>query len=757
MANCYESAAAAANAISTTPKTISSWIKNGKLPAEPLTRSGITSWRIKQEDLISAARGTQFALQVGEKQLPMVPDDPDSANKDAASIKVRWPIERRVEPFSLDMFQGYSRFRALTYTVSLPMIYRVLTAGDYDQFQILLGKQKLITASMNTVFDVQGEIREEMREKYIAVKDADPRVTALIDRIAKGQGEFRALKDRSAHSKIYLLDGNGRRRVMVGSANLSETAFSGRQAEIMVAFDDEEWMWEQVERDFVNLCSVGTVEAPMQAEERHPSELIPVEEWMFKSEIDRGETVTVYAPATSEDHLENVIKLGVQLDSTKERIRIGANGTLRPNKEGYVKITPARVQTIVKRAGESAPRNAEDPTPNLTYQDGSFIYNGRVLSRPTDDDDRSQIGRDVDLLTQYLNNYAEFEDGADNLQHDYFAVMSWLFFSPFMPRLKKAKEDLGPGDFSGKLVALLYGDTNCGKTNFVKLLYTAMFGYAKYWPDAGFTPAQVLARQRAAGLYPLFYDDIAPKRFTEKGDGVSIVKEQDNVWGQGESPCIIASLNSATYEVPGEVRKRCITVYTDTPLALDDISKNERLVEDSRRIHNRIGTSLYREYLYRMDHQLPTAQEDLASLDYLSYSSQLIQEMFSEHLQAEEHLPEWSTVISGQDFDAAYWDRKREVIRSKYMTKELMTDGYPPDSSRWTTHNDNYVFGVSAFLKKHVEKDFPPHVLDRRHSGGDTLAIRASRLDDFMRRDGRKWDPPPRRKKNLLTKLLGRG
>ena len=116
------------------------------------------------------------------------------------------------------------------------------------------------------------------------------------------------------------------------------------------------------------------------------------------------------------------------------------------------------------------------------------------------------------------------------------------------------------------------------------------------------------------------------------------------------------------------------------------------------------------------------------------------QEIFSEYLQPEEHLPEWCTVISVQDFDAAYWGREREVTGLKYMPKELMTDHYHPSLSYWTIHNDNYIFGVSAFQKKNVEKDFPPHVLNRRHGGGDALAIRASRPDDFMRRDGRKWD-----------------
>ena len=705
----------------------------------------------------AAERGNQFASKHPVKtQLPMVSDDPDSATKDAVSIKVRWPAEHRVEPFSLDMFQGYSRFRALTYTVSLPMIYKVLTEGRYDQFQILLGEQKLITASINTVLEVQGEVQEEMRRKYIAMKDTDPRITGLVDLIAKGDGEFRALKDKSAHSKIYLLDGNGHRRVMIGSANLSETAFSGRQAEIMVAYDDDDWMWDQIERDFLNLYEIATVEAPLQTE-TSPADIVAVEDCMFKPEIHRGETVTVYAPATSDDDPEEVARLGVHLDTTKESIRIASNGTLRPNKDGYVRITPAKVQTVVKRAGEASPRKAVDTTPSLTYVNGSFIYNGKVLDRPADDDGRDQIGRDVALLVQYLNNYSEFEDGGDSLQRDYFAVMSWLFFAPFMPRVNKAKMDLGRGDFSGKLVTLLYGDSNCGKTDVVTLLYTAMFGNAKYWSDAGFTPGQVSARQSVAGLYPLFYDDIAPKRFTEKGDGVIIVKEQDHAWEKGETPCIIASLNSATYELPAEVRKRCMRIYTDTPLALDDVAKHKKLLEKSRRIHTRIGTALYREYLYRMDQRLPTEQEELATLDNLSYSSKLIRDIFEEHLLPGEHLPDWCEVRSVQDFDAAEWDRKRDAIANKYMSRDLMTKTYPPKVGYWTIYQDEYVFGVSAFRRKQFEKEFPPQVLDRRHSGGETLVVKAQRLDEFMRRDGRQWNPPELRRGNVLTRFFNRG
>ena len=134
------------------------------------------------------------------------------------------------------------------------------------------------------------------------------------------------------------------------------------------------------------------------------------------------------------------------------------------------------------------------------------------------------------------------------------------------------------------------------------------------------------ARQQAAGLFPLFFDDVGPNRIGgTSGEGVKIVKAQDQRWKAGEQyPCIIASLNSETHELIPEVRKRSHIVYADSPLALDDIKKTNQLRREAQRIHNRIGTSFYREYLYRMDQRLPTDDAELAELDYLSYSSKLI-------------------------------------------------------------------------------------------------------------------------------------
>ena len=62
---------------------------------------------------------------------------------------------------------------------------------------------------------------------------------------------FTSLEKYIAHAKLYLLsDINGNTRVIVGSANLSERAFSGRQPETLVKFDNDENAWQHYNRMF---------------------------------------------------------------------------------------------------------------------------------------------------------------------------------------------------------------------------------------------------------------------------------------------------------------------------------------------------------------------------------------------------------------------------------------------------------------------------------------------------------------------------
>ena len=359
---------------------------------------------------------------------------------------------------------------------------------------------------------------------------------------------------------------------------------------------------------------------------------------------------------------------------------------------------------------------------------------------------------------QYLENYTEFEDGADNLQRDYFAVMSWLYFAPFMPRVKKAQADRGPGDFSCKPVAMIYGESNCGKTNVVQLLLASMFGPAKELGDQDFTPNQVKERQVVSGLYPLFYDDVQGSRFAgTSGSGITIAKKYDWLYKSlAEWPCIITSLNSETSELPNEIRKRCLLIFADSPLPLDDAEKADRLKRTGQRIHNRMGTAFYREYLYRMEQRLKQREGTLADYDYLAESSSLLEELFSESLRGDESLPSWCRAISSADFQEAYWDRKGDVIRNA-LDEALYVENYPPLHGFWTKRRGNYVIGVPAMQRTRMMKEFPSHIVNRQGTVGDMLFLRSERTDKYMRRREPNWKSPvpSQGKGGIVDRALG--
>ncbi len=83
------------------------------------------------------------------------------------------------------------------------------------------------------------------------------------------------MKDNIAHAKLYLLesDSPSRRRVIVGSANLSERAFSGKQPETLLVFDDDDLAWEHYSREYdaVKETAADRVDLPIDVQSREIS------------------------------------------------------------------------------------------------------------------------------------------------------------------------------------------------------------------------------------------------------------------------------------------------------------------------------------------------------------------------------------------------------------------------------------------------------------------------------------------------------
>ena len=141
--------------------------------------------------------------------------------------------------------------RALTYTPSIPMVLELLKDFDYEHFECIFGHNGILNRDAADILAFQSIVDEKLNKGFVGVKGlSDERRKILYDRAASGTAQFYVVKDAIAHAKIYLLEREGLRRVIVGSANLSETAFSGRQAETLIAFDNDETAWEHYSKQY---------------------------------------------------------------------------------------------------------------------------------------------------------------------------------------------------------------------------------------------------------------------------------------------------------------------------------------------------------------------------------------------------------------------------------------------------------------------------------------------------------------------------
>ena len=407
-----------------------------------------------------------------------------------------------------------------------------------------------------------------------------------------------------------------------------------------------------------------------------------------------------------------------------------------------------------RQAAGDVTRTTADPSNSLLYADGRFIYNGLPLELPQD---AGRARTDAELLARFIDNYADFGQGAARMQRDYFAAMAWLYFAPFMPRLRHALEERGPGNFGCKHVAVLYGESNCGKSTLVKLLMTSMFGAVpNERGDKDFEPRRVDSLLATSRLCPLYFDDIRGTRFSQDAQGTVIVKQYDRVHSQlSQYPSLVVSMNSDAMDFPMEVRKRCLMIYADTPLPLDDAELGERMDAEVKDIHNRMGNSFYGEYLHRMEERFVQEAGGYDGFDYLAESSRLIRRMFREYLPDSAALPTWSGVVGSREFEETYWDEKRNLV-SGYLASDTYAAVYPPTVGFWTKRGEDFVIGVDAAQSENVMASFPAMIVNRSASVGNRVCLRVRRTEEFMRRSGRDWDAPvSKRRLGLISRLFG--
>jgi len=287
--------------------------------------------------------------------------------------------------------------------------------------------------------------------------------------------------------------------------------------------------------------------------------------------------------------------------------------------------------------------------------------------------------------------------------------MSWLYAGPFACDLRNAALASDEHVLDLPVFGVLYGKSNCGKSELVRTLLISMFQKEAFLPNDWFTASRVQGLRAQNKRYPLAFDDLDRRRFNEYA--VPLIKE-DYV-PMEEYPVTVISANADQDTFGTDIRKRALIFYTNA--SLPDAGENRALANDIRRIRRDLGDALFREYARRAF----AALRETRPRDVLAFSSEILRGIFAEHAG---DLPSWCRNTSMEEYSRA----KDDKIKDELLQRML----HNPDAFSMEGNKVVLRLGDVHDLCK-LRKDVPDYLISSG-SGGNTLVLDAPPLKEFL-------------------------
>ncbi|MFZ4827883.1 MAG: phospholipase D family protein [Phototrophicaceae bacterium] len=534
------------------------------------------------------------------------------------------------------LIKGYETLRVLTYSNSVSLVRRVVKL--VDDLEIIFGREDIVnkmaeylTFQHLLLLDIKQEFKEDI----------------IREKIDAGKVRLFVVRNLISHEKLYLLEGSKGRRVITGSANFSEKAVSGSQNESFLYFDNDDLAWEYFDNKYKSIKDSSTQEISKRAiiDENFDVEQIPILDNQSNSS-----QIIIIDDRTSKP--PSIIEKIFQPKIPKQYINISSILTPDKNVVRMDRQAKAKAVQYVKSSSRSKSENPDEYLSiNLDRKQITLSKKELDLNPPED-----HIRRDIGLMLEYFEGYKDFRGNTEKLAQDYFTFMSWLYISPFICDFRRRAESSLDDDiekFDYPVFGLLYGKSNCGKSELVKWLLLSMFQREGFLPNDWFTKSRVPDLRTQNGRYPMVFDDMDKKRFSDHA--IPMIKE--DYINLPEYPVIVLSMNADKDTFESEVRKRCLIIYTGASLP-DHTGEARKLGIKLKKLKKEIGDAFYRAYLGRVMEKL----EPKPPADILSFSSEIIHDLFIEYSEGE--LPEWCQPVSMGRYVQTKHDKVKEELLS---------------------------------------------------------------------------------------------
>ena len=624
-----------------------------------------------------------------------------------------------------ELFSGFDTLHAITYSSGIDFVYQLIDL--FEQAEILFGCDEVISYSLQEVMAYQCKMVERMRDTASKMK------LDLVSRIENGSLRFFVARSVLSHEKLYLLSSqDGRKRVIMGSANLSRSAFGGYQRENICYVDGDaayDWYWDcycQLREDCTDQIAKETL---LFADDGTNLEELPI------ARTVKAKKALVLQPA---EEAKEEVRFVLDVKNLAGKF---ASSVPKPDKKGKLILSPDKIKSIRRQvvAAQTQEKELQSEYPQLeVFPDEMMVrLNGVNLDlHPS----ATEIQKDVSLFLKYMDGYEKFHGNVTGMQRRYFEFANWFFCSPFMACMRDMAVCYNQNLLPYPVFGLVYGQSKAGKTSFLETLLKMMIGQKTKISAPEFTRSSIEGLKRTVKGAPIIVDDLTNTRFNQHA--IETIKNDD--FGVADKllhyPAVVISANEDVKAVAPEVIRRTVICRVQAGLTNTEVMRSSVV----RTVQKEVGTALYREYLRRMLGIVSELLEEMKSdesesaPDILAESSRVLEEIFREY--AEAPRPNYIRQLTLEDYfsekvTGSYaiktirnaWNTSRSSFELSERNNEIRYNAGAP----WEA--DRILKELPETLEPHKSREWVVMNLDEARSFFD-IPFKKSWLDRLQKR-----------------------
>ena len=534
-----------------------------------------------------------------------------------------------------DLFSGFDTLRAITYSSAIGFVYQL--ADMFEDVEVIFGSEDVLSYSLQEIMAFQCKMIDRMRETASKMK------VDLLSRVENNTLHFFIAREKLSHEKIYLLSSSdGRKRVVMGSANMSFAAFGGKQRENICYIDGSsayDWYLNSY-NEFRDECTDQVFKETLAiADDGEHIEEIPI------ARTIRAKKALMLD--TSESQREEV-RFVLDVKGLAAKF---APSVPKPDKKGKILLSPDKIKIIRRQivADQTKEKELRSEYPQLeVFVDENVVkLNGEQVDLAPANE---EITQDVSLFLRYMEGYEKFHGDVVGMQRRYFEFANWFFCSPFMGCMRDMAIRYNQNTLPYPVFALVYGQSKAGKTSFLETLLKMMIGQKTKISAPDFTRSSIENLKRTVKGAPIIVDDLTNTRFNQHA--IETIKNDD--FGVADHlvhyPAVVISANEDVKAVAPEVIRRTVICRVQAGLTNTEVMRSNVV----RTVQREIGTAFYREYLRRMLEVVPELMEQIKSdeaesaPDILAASSAIIVSIIREYTEGD--LPSFVRELTLDDY-----------------------------------------------------------------------------------------------------------